>query len=87
MEEDASYKPGVTLYFNMEKAAKDGLIVRDGCHLKVKDSLPLDIYQIWAADRKSAGLSGEYSTPAEFTYKANKLFNEIYGERVFEWED
>lgn len=83
MNEDMCYMPGVRLYFNMERVAKDGLLVRDGCHLKVKDELPLDPYLIWVADWKSVGLSSEYSTPADFTNLANKRFNEIYGEDIF----
>ena len=76
MDEDARYKPGVRLYFDMEKVAEDGLLIRDGCHLKIKDSLPLDSYLIWAADWKSAGLTSEWSTPLEFTNKSNECFNE-----------
>lgn len=83
MDENQSYMPGVRLYFDMERVAKDGLLIRDGCHLKVKDALPLNPYIIWVADWKSVGLENEYSTPDEFTKLANRRFNEIYGENIF----
>lgn len=76
--------PGVRLYFDMRKVAEDGLLIRDGCHLKVKDTLPLSPYLIWAADWKSVGLSSRHSTPSEFTCKANSCFNKIYGKMIFE---
>ncbi len=38
---------GVRLYFDAAKIAKDGLLVRDGAHLKVTDTLPIDKYLIW----------------------------------------
>lgn len=76
------YEPGVRLYFDMKKVAEDGFLIRDGCHLKVKESLPLHPYLIWVADWKSVGLSSERSTPEEFTIKSNKRFNDIYGLRV-----
>lgn len=83
MNENECYMPGVRLYFDMEGVAKDGLLVRDGCHLKVKDRLPLNPYLIWIADWESVGLPSEYSTPVEFTNLANNRFNEIYGEKIF----
>lgn len=81
---DNYYEPGVRLYFDMRKVAEDGLLIRDGCHLKVKDTLPLSPYLIWAADWKSVGLSSRHSTPSEFTCKANSCFNKIYGKMIFE---
>lgn len=78
------YEPGVRLYFNMKKVAEDGFLIRDGCHLKVKESLPLHPYLIWVADWKNVGLSSKCSTPIEFTNQANRCFNEKYGEKVFE---
>lgn len=35
--------------------AYDGLLVRDGCHLKVKDKLLLKPYLIWAATWETIG--------------------------------
>lgn len=83
MNEDMIYTPGVRLYFDMKKIAEDGLLIRDGCHFKVKESLPLKPYLIWAANWENIGLLSKTSTPKEFTYRANKCFNEIYGEEIF----
>ena len=41
---DAKYRTGARLYFDAEKMARDGLLIRDGFHIKVKDSLPLAPY-------------------------------------------
>jgi len=82
MNQNIKYKPGARLYFDMEKIAEDGLLLRDGCHLKVKGRLPLSPYLIWTADWKSVGLESEFSTPAEFTVRANNKFNELYGNTV-----
>ncbi|MGL5417018.1 MAG: hypothetical protein ACRDAU_15230 [Clostridium sp.] len=84
MDENKSYETGVRLYFNMRKIAEDGLLIRDGCHAKVKDSLPLEKYLIWVADWKNTGLLSKYSTPKEFTNKANATFNKIYDKYIFE---
>lgn len=82
MDQDMRYIPGVRLYFDAKKIAEDKLLVRDGCHLKVKDKLLLEPYLIWVADWKTIELESEFSTPAEFTVKANNRFNEIFGEKV-----
>lgn len=63
MNQDHIYETGVRLYFDMKKIAEDGLLIRDGCHLKVKDYLKLYPYLIWVADWKSVGFSSKYSTP------------------------
>lgn len=83
MNEDMIYTPGVRLYFDMKKIAKDGLLIRDGCHFKVKDSLPLKPYLIWAANWENVGLLSANSTPREFTNKANEKFNKKYGKDIF----
>jgi hypothetical protein len=82
MDQDSQYKPGARLYFDMKKIAEDGLLLRDGCHLKVKGILPLNPYLIWVADWKSVGLDHEFSTPAEFTAGANNKFKELFGKTV-----
>lgn len=79
MNQDMKYKTGIRLYFDSKKIARDGLLIRDGCHLKVKDKLPMEPYLLWVADWKSVGLRNQISTPAEFTAKANNMFNELYG--------
>lgn len=42
----AEYLPGARLYFDAKKMARDHLLIRDGCHIKVKDTLPLEPYLI-----------------------------------------
>ena len=81
MDENARYKTGARLYFDAKKTAADGLLLRDGAHLKVKDFLPLKPYLIWTATWKNSGLSERISTPKTFTEKANKKFYEITGIR------
>ena len=79
MNQDMPYQTGVRLYFDMEKMAGDGLLIRDGCHLKVKDTLPLHPYLKWVGDWESAGLPHAVSTPKAFTMSANERFNQLYG--------
>lgn len=82
MDQDLEYQPGARLYFDMQKIAKDGLLVRDGCHLKVKDILPLSPYLIWVATWESVGLKSSLSTPKEFTELSNSTFNKLFGKNV-----
>ena len=39
MDTNAKYLTGARLYFDGKRIAQDGLLVRDGCHLKVKDKI------------------------------------------------
>ena len=82
MNQDMEYQPGARLYFDMQKIAKDGLLVRDGCHLKVKDLLPLFPYLIWVATWKSVGLENAFSTPKKFTELSNSTFNKLFDKNV-----
>lgn len=82
MNQDMQYKPGARLYFDTEKIAKDGLLLRDGCHLKVRDELPLAPYLIWVATWQSVGLSSDLSTPKEFTEVSNRTFNKLFNKNV-----
>lgn len=78
MDIDAEYKTGARLYFDAEKMAKDGLIVRDGAHIKVRDSLPLAPYLIWAATWNKVGLESQISTPRVFAELSDKKFEKDY---------
>lgn len=73
----APYQTGARLYFNAEKIAEHGLLIRDGCHLKVKDSLPLSPYLIWAATWDKIGLNSPLSTPEIFAGTADRMFDLI----------
>lgn len=74
MDTDAEYLTGARLYFDAKKMAQDELLVRDGCHLKVKDRLPLKPYLIWAATWETIGLASQVSTPQVFAEQADKHF-------------
>ncbi len=74
----AEYVPGARMYFDAQKIAAAGLLVRDGCHLKVKSELPLSPYLIFAATADSIGLGKATSTPLEFATKADAYFTSVY---------
>ncbi len=83
MDIDAEYKTGARLYFDAEKIAKDGLLVRDGAHMKVKDILLLEPYLIWAATWDKVGLESQVSTPRVFAKKADEKFECIKRMKTF----
>ena len=78
MDENAQYQTGARLYFDAQKIAAEGLLLRDGAHLKVKDRLPLEPYLIWTATWENTGLPGRISTPKIFTEAANGEFYRRY---------
>jgi len=77
MDSDAEYLTGARLYFDAKRMAQDGLLVRDGCHLKVKDMLPLKPYLIWHATWETIGLASQVSTPKIFAEQADKRFQSM----------
>ncbi len=77
MDTDARYLTGARLYFDAKRMAHDGLLVRDGCHLKVKDTLPLKPYLVWIATWETIGLSSQVSTPKIFAEQADKHFQSL----------
>jgi len=83
MNQNKFYQTGARLYFDMCAIARDGLLVRDGAHLKVKNELPLEKYLIWVGTWETIGLESQISTPLEFTTKANQKFNELYAANGF----
>lgn len=78
MDENVAYRSGVRLYFDLEKIAADGLLLRDGEHLKVKCKMPLKPYLLWYSDYKRIGLPSRITTPIEFTVKSNAEFNKLF---------
>ena len=78
MDIDSKYKTGARLYFDAERIAKDGLLVRDGAHIKVKDYLPLEPYLIWTATWDKVGLESQISTPRIFAELSDKRFTSFY---------
>ena len=73
-----NYCAGARFYLDANTLAKDGKLIRDGAHLKVKDYIDLAKYMIWYATPKKVGLS-EHTTPKEFFEISNKYFSEIAG--------
>ncbi|MCI8590523.1 MAG: hypothetical protein HFE77_07440 [Clostridiales bacterium] len=82
MNQDLSYKTGARLYFDSKKMVADGLLIRDGIHVKVMDRLPLEPYLIWYATWDRVGLSSDISTPKEFTEKTNSMFNQLFKRNI-----
>ena len=78
MDINANYLTGARLYFDGVKMAQDGLIIRDGCHLKVKDTLPLNPYLICALTWEDVGLESQVSTPKIFAEKCDSRFASIH---------
>lgn len=74
MDTDTEYLTGARLYFDAKRMAQDGLLIRDGCHLKVKDTLPLTPYLIWVATWNTIGLTSQISTPKIFAERSDKQF-------------
>ena len=73
-DKNVEYLTGARLYLDMKKIVEDGLAVRDGAHLKVKDTLPLKPYLIWVATWQNVGLESRISTPKIFCERANQEF-------------
>ena len=74
MDPCAEYRTGARLYFDGKQMARDRVLLRDGCHIKVRDCLPLEPYLLWAATWDQVGLDGPLSTPKEFAERADRLF-------------
>lgn len=78
MDINAEYHPGARLYFDAERMVSDGLILRDGCHLKVENTLPLSPYLLFAATWENIGMESPVSTPKFFTEMADATFSQLY---------
>jgi len=78
MDIHAEYETGARLYFDARRMARDGLLLRDGCHLKVRDTLPLTPYLICAATWNVIGLPSQTSTPQLFSEQADHYFRHAY---------
>ena len=77
MSLDVTYIAGARLYFDCEAIAKDGLLIRDGAHLKVRNELPLKKYLLWYATPEILGIS-ENTTPRIFAKTADNMFQEKF---------
>lgn len=81
MDVHAPYTAGARFYLDAEKVARDGLLVRDGAHVKVRDKLALQKYLLWVATPETVGLP-EQTTPFDFGTKADALFQEKFHVRL-----
>ena len=77
MNIDAPYTAGARFYFDAEKIAKDGLLVRDGAHVKVRDRLDVNKYFLLVVTPDFLGIS-ENTTPRIFAEKADAVFHEKF---------
>ncbi|MBQ2957650.1 MAG: hypothetical protein IJE08_14470 [Clostridia bacterium] len=77
---DVPYRPGARFYFDAEAIALDGLLVRDGLHLKVERKLPLAAYLLWTATPENVDPAETEWTPGKFAEKADKSFEAWFGE-------
>lgn len=75
-DENIEYRTGARLYFDMKKIAEDGILLRDGGEIKIKDYLPLKPYLIWVSTWEKIGLDSEKSTPKIFAEQSDKFFKE-----------
>lgn len=71
------YSAGARFYLNAQRLAEDGLLLRDGEHIKVKDSISLDKYLIWYSTAERLGIE-QITTPKKFFEKSNSKFFELY---------
>lgn len=71
------YRPGARFYLNAKSLAADGLLLRDGEHIKVKGTVPLEKYLIWYSSAQKLGI-GNTLTPKAFFEASNKKFYELY---------
>lgn len=83
MDLNSPYMSGARMYFDAKKMAEDGLLERDGCHIKVKDRLSLFPYLIWTATWDKLGISEPKSTPKEFSEAADNKFLQIFGSKGY----
>lgn len=74
VDERTVYKVGARLYLDAFMLANDGLLIRDGIHLKVKDRIDIDKYVLFTITRDDLIITDKYSTPKDFTKMANYEF-------------
>lgn len=71
-----SYIAGARFYLDAKKLALDGLLLRDGAHVKVKDYIDLDKYLIWYSTPEILRID-ENTTPSNFFKLSNEMFERI----------
>ncbi len=76
-----SYIAGARFYVDGRALARDGLLIRDGAHIKVRDSIDLEKYLIWYSTPEILRI-GEHTTPKEFFELSNERFMKIHMELI-----
>lgn len=71
-----SYIAGARFYLDAKKLASDGLLLRDGAHIKIRDYIDLKKYMVWYSTPEILGIE-EHTTPKIFFDLSNEKFNEI----------
>jgi len=71
-DKDQAYTPGVRIYIDAKKLAQDGLLLRDGIHLMVKDYLDLGKYMIDFVEASKLPIT--VFTPFTFSEMADDFF-------------
>ena len=74
------YQPGARFYFDAEALALDGLLIRDGLHIKVPRKLPLAAYLLWTATPENVDPNEKNWTPRTFAERADQSFEAWFGE-------
>lgn len=68
------YVPGARIYLDANKIARDGLLIRDGIHVKVRDVLELKPYMLCVVTLNDFDRAIQEWTPLRFSQEADKLF-------------
>lgn len=71
-----SYIAGARFYLDAKKLAADGLLLRNGAHINVRDYIDLEKYFIWYSTTEILGID-ENTTPKVFYELSNERFKEI----------
>lgn len=74
-----SYVAGARFYLDARALARDGLLFRDGAHIKVRDYIDLEKYLIWYSTPEILGIE-ENTTPKDFFELSNERFMKMYKE-------
>lgn len=72
-----SYVAGARFYLDARKLSADGLLLRDGSHIKVRDYIDLEKYLVWYSTPQVLEID-KHTTPKEFFELSNKKFLEEY---------
>lgn len=68
-----SYVAGARFYLDARALARDGILLRDGAHIKVRDYIDLEKYLVWYSTPEILGID-EHTTPKEFFELSNERF-------------